>query len=397
MKAIRISSTTKWPAAFVPTAVFAFFHANLRATQHRTCWLVFLLLFGWASSSPAVLFYATADPNHNTTPPTGTLTNSGWQYQGTWKSFLGTPVAPHYFLAASHVGGAVGDIFHFRGVDYTTTALFDDTNSDLRVWQVCGTFPDYAPLYSGSSEARKTVVVFGRGTQRGAEVVSSGVFSSLKGWQWGPADGVQRWGVNVVGSIINGDTGLPPLAGGGGGSVGDVLKCDFDASGGPEEADLSTGDSSGGVFIQDGSVWKLAGINYAVDGPYNTNSTGAGFQAAIFDEGGLYTGGEGNWQLQPDLPVDQPGAFYATRVSAHLDWINSVIQNPVTDVAPVLQSTDLVQGPYHDVPEAAVDTNAKTVTVTKPATTQFYRLRACDSKGIDSIRLNGSTLIISYQ
>jgi len=35
-------------------------------------------------------------------------------------------------------------------------------------------------------------------------------------------------------------------------------------------------------------LWKLAGINYAVQGPYNRNEFGDGFNAAIFDLRGLY-------------------------------------------------------------------------------------------------------------
>src|SRR5436853_1895564 len=136
-------------------------------TACRLVWLVFLVLVVTAPRvAVAVIVFSTGDPVYNTTAPTGTLTNSGWQYQGTWGVYLGTPIAPKYFLTAGHVGGSVGDLFHFRGVDYSTTASFQDTNSDLIVWRVCGAFPDYASLYSLSHESGKTVTVFGRGTQR---------------------------------------------------------------------------------------------------------------------------------------------------------------------------------------------------------------------------------------
>ena len=42
----------------------------------------------------AVLFFETADPEHNTEAPTGELSGSGWQFQGHWLSFPGTPIAP---------------------------------------------------------------------------------------------------------------------------------------------------------------------------------------------------------------------------------------------------------------------------------------------------------------
>src|SRR5437763_13867716 len=118
----------------------------MRMSEFRFCrrdrfgspgrWLLGLTLFlALPRLAVAVLFYATADPAHNTNAPTGALTNSGWQYQGAWGPYLGTPVAARYFVTASHVGGAVGDVFHFRGIDYPTTALFDDPNSDLRLWR----------------------------------------------------------------------------------------------------------------------------------------------------------------------------------------------------------------------------------------------------------------------
>ena len=359
----------------------------------------FLLLFlGLTRPVAAVIFYSTGDPTHNTSAPTGGLTNSGWQYQGTWGVYLGTPIAPKYFLAASHVGGAIGDKFNFRGVDYSTTDFFDDPDSDLRIWRVCGTFPDYAQLYSSSGEVGKQVVVFGRGTQRGVEVIiQSGLTSSLKGWYWGASDTVQRWGTNVVTAIINGDT-LVPTGGVVGGSIGNVLKCDFDSSGGSDEVHLSVGDSSGGVFIKKGTVWQLAGINLAVDGPYNTSTNGGGFVAAIFDEGGLYKYTAGNWVFTPDTPVDVPGSFYATRVSDHVSWINGVLQaTPPPDPNPVLQSAARVIGPYQPVAGAVVDPNQKSVTVPLTSGNQFYRLQGCDLLRITSIAVNGGMVVMSYQ
>ncbi len=80
----------------------------------------------------AVILLGSGDPAYNTTPPTGALAGSGWQYQGTWGGFLGTPIAPQYFIAAHHVGGAVGQTFTFQGLAYTTTAFWDDPNSDFR-------------------------------------------------------------------------------------------------------------------------------------------------------------------------------------------------------------------------------------------------------------------------
>src|SRR5947208_10598952 len=40
-----------------------------------------------------------------TSAPTGSLSTAGWQYEGQWGEFLGTPIAPHYLITAAHVGG----------------------------------------------------------------------------------------------------------------------------------------------------------------------------------------------------------------------------------------------------------------------------------------------------
>jgi hypothetical protein len=53
------------------------------------------------------------------------------------------------------------------------------------------------------------------------------------GWLWGVADGVQRWGANLVAGVVTDDT------------VGELLQATFDAQGGADECHLSSGDSTG--------------------------------------------------------------------------------------------------------------------------------------------------------
>jgi hypothetical protein len=288
---------------------------------------VWLLLAGPPAHS--VLFYSTADPSFNTTAPSGALTDSGWQFEGTWGAFLGTPIAPSYFITAGHVGGSIGQSFFYGGTPYLTTAFFDDPASDLRIWQVDTPFPSYAPLYSGTEdEVGKGLVVFGRGTQRGSDVlVSGGIGGDLKGWTWGSSDAVQRWGENSVSSIVDGGPGL-----------GSLLRVSFDAGAGANEAHLSGGDSGGGVFIQEAGTWKLAGINYAVDGPYRRNLIDPAFNAALFDEGGLFKGGI----LIPDQLADVPGGFYATSISDRNDWIQAVVVPELSESAMVLAAALLI-------------------------------------------------------
>lgn len=308
--------------------------------------ILLVAVFHLLEPATAVLFFSTGDPAYHTNAPTGMLTDSGWQFQGFWGVYLGTPIAPHYFITARHVGGRPGDRFWFQNNGYTAQAYYDNPASDLRIWRVCETFPSYAPLYTNDNEVGKALVVFGRGTRRGDEVRVAGI---LKGWQWGLVDGTQRWGENQVESIAQGEP-----------RVGGLLRASFDAGGGANEAHLSVGDSGGAVFLNDGAGWKLAGINYSVDGPYNLTNTGPGFEAAIFDEGGLYTNSAGLWRLEADQAFDVPGAFYATRISEQLGWINDVLNQTIDDV-PFVESAKQVAGPFSRDASATVDAEARRI------------------------------------
>jgi hypothetical protein len=341
-----------------------------------------------ASPTQAVLFQATGDPSYNTTAPTGSLTNSGWQFQGLWDSFLGTPIGPHHFITAKHLGVPPATVFVLNGVRYLPTASFEDPDADLRIYRVCGTFPAFAPLYTNRDELGKSLVVFGRGTQRGAPVTSTNSFGvKTNGWLWGSYDGAVRWGENTVTGIE--DAGLD----------GGQLKAEFNADGGINECDLSWGDSGGAVFLQEGTTWRLAGINYSVDGYFNYTNTDTGrFDAAIFDQGGLYQGEGTNWVGMPDLPHPQPGAFYATRISPRLDWVNTVLSMPLPDEERLaLLSANRVEGPYQDDPLATIDEAARRITLAQPTEPRFFRLRSCQALTLRSIQTQSGLLILTYE
>ncbi len=283
----------------------------------RVLTLAAVALGGLAPACQAIITYWSPLPA-TFEPKSCYYADSGWQYQGQWSSYLGTAIAPQYFVTAKHVGGSVGGTFTYGGQAYTTIASYASPASDLRIWQVDGTFDAWAPLYTGSREVGETMVVFGRGVKRGSPVVVGG---QTKGWYWGAADHSQTWGSNTVSEIVNF-----------GGTYGQTLSWDFDATGDFYEGTLADGDSGGGVFIQaPNGQWQLAGINLAVDGPYSlTGQPGSGFSGAIFDTGGLYVGGDGNWTYVNDTGQDKPASAYATRISANRTWIESVIgQSPL--------------------------------------------------------------------
>jgi len=285
----------------------------------------------------AVVLYGTGDPAANTTAPTGSLANSGWQYQGAFNGLNGTVIASNYFATAKHIGGSVGNIFTFNGVNYTTTAVFPDPSSDLQIWRVAGSFPIHAPLFSGApgSEVNLPLVVFGRGRQRGSPVLV-GNDSHLGGWLWGSTDLVQRWGTNVVGSIFHDPT------------YGDLLRVPFDSNAGPNEAHLSPGDSGGGLFVLNNVTnnWEFAAVNFAADGPFSTSSSGANsFNATLFDTTGLFVPADGGgWVASPN-----PSAFYSTEIAAHKGFIESVVMQ-LTSV--VSRKTHGLAGTFDvDLPE----------------------------------------------
>jgi hypothetical protein len=340
-----------------------------------------LLLLGCAvTTSLAIILYGTADPEVNTTAPSAALAANGWNLQGFWGANTGTPIGPHHFITAAHVGGSIGQVFSFRGVNYTTVSATPDPSSDFQIWEIAGTFPEWAQLYDGNTETGLDMVVFGRGSIRGAEVRVNG---ALKGWQWGAYDARLRWGQNKVSSIINDPSH----------SGSELLVAQFNSNATANEAHLGYGDSGGGVFILENSTWRLAGINFSVDGAYNTVPTGGGFNAAIFDQGGLYKQSQTTWVLTPDLPTNQAGAFYATRIQTRLSWIQSVLASSLT---PALVEAPTLTGPFSAVSGATFDANSKTIQLTPAAGTHFYRIENLQAT-ITSSALSNGTLTLKYQ
>src|SRR5271154_142139 len=107
----------------------------------RNGWFGLLLALVVVPCVHAVILEGTGNPSYNTNAPTGSLTNSGWQYEGQWGGiFLGTPIAPTFFLAAKHIGGSLGGSFILNGVTNTTIYYWDDPDTDFRLWQVAQPF-----------------------------------------------------------------------------------------------------------------------------------------------------------------------------------------------------------------------------------------------------------------
>ena len=322
----------------------------MKALGPRLAQIVALSLCGPAAH--AIILYSTGDPTANTTAPTGALANSGWQYENSFLSFNGYPIAPDSFVVSKHILGALQTPgnpsvnFTYLGQTYTTVARFDAPNGgDLTVLKIDpainGPFPSFVPLYRKTDELGKNFVVFGRGSERGPEVnipptaiTTASPNGTFRGWEWGGNTGTQRWGENTVSQILT-DSGP--------GGVQQFLYSNFTpptAGGLANEAALSVGDSSGGVFILDidDNTWKLAGLNSGVDATFIVPPGITPINMALIDAGGLY---DGTNQLQdttnldlafgPDYQVySGSGPFshlvgnYHTRISTLTPWLDSI-------------------------------------------------------------------------
>ena len=92
-----------------------------------------------------------------------------------------------------------------------------------------------------------------------------------------------------------------------------------------------------------------------------------------------------------------PGAFYSTRISIRLAWINSVISETVPDDIPILQAARTVEGPFVDELGVNVDISSKVVTLPAPPGVRFYRLNYATELRIVGITLQNGNLVFRYQ
>jgi len=275
----------------------------------------------FTATADAVILYRTDLVDENTDAPGMAFPHDGWDFEGSYGGFLGTPIGLRFFITAKHVSGGTGSVLVFQDAltldtdSYTAIREYRDPTSDLVIMEVDKTFPYFAALYTREDEAGQRIVNIGRGTDRGAPIYYENDPMQLRGWSHGTASQTRRWGENIIASAFN----YSP--------EWDLLVADFDQNGLPNECHLSGGDSGGAAFIEDGGVWKLAGINFAIDSGFFSQPDGTtGFGGAIFDLRGFYYASDGGFlQFDPNSPTPIPTAFYPTRISTKLPWIYSVI------------------------------------------------------------------------
>lgn len=330
---------------------------------------VCLGLWAFMPSARAIIVFGSGDPARNIQAPSGSLEGSGWQWQGRWQFALGTVIGPRHFVTARHLGGSVGDPFEFRGLRYRTIALTNLGGTDLNVFTVAGRFADFAPLNTSNREGGRPLMLFGRGGRRGDAVPG-------RGWWVGDYDGVQRWGTNTVKGLV--PANLSP--------IGELLVFDFSATAGADEGMYSGGDSGSGAFMLDrDGLWKLAGVGYAVEGPYTADTNSPARYGAFYDTRGLWAGPPGRQEWLPDGPTPTGTLAFMTRVSSHAVWLGDQASSQPPAGQAILESSPDLGRAFTEEAAYAIDGDQRLVSVPVNGAARFYRLRGASRLEIGSI------------
>ncbi len=230
----------------------------------------------------------------------------------------GTVIAPNWVLTARHVSGT----FNLNGTDIAHDARFEHPTSDLALLRFSTPFAGFHPLFNGSALGREASIVgFGNsGTPR----------TNLTGYNWVTAAGTRRAVTNNVGLTQT-------LAVNYGGSIG-VLNVamyladldshdpgtpapydrDWFGDGGAtsNEGNVSVGDSGGSWLVDDGGVWKVAGVTsvrfFADPLPAGATGDPDPFMAfGVSGSGAVNLNDPNNWNWIQATMVPEPATLIA--------------------------------------------------------------------------------------
>lgn len=269
-----------------------------------------------AQRTEALVYCVTNAVDVHQLAPTGGLANSGWQETAKIGDFLGTVIYSNAMLTAKHLNVPVGTLFSYEEQTQTVTAVVNDSESDFAVLFFEPGATQVARINIETNDSDSSVVLQGRGMERGDAVVIDGRTNGWT-WAWDTWWSIRRWGVNrYVGEADYGET-----------LDGILAVATFDNNGDPDECMLSPGDSGGPGFIQTGSGWKVATVNYAVAPDRFTVSTNpaAPFNASLYDCAGLYYDDGVSWQYVTPEESPAPCLMLNTRTSKRIVWITNTV------------------------------------------------------------------------
>lgn len=303
-----------------------------------------------------------------------------WDCHGQWGNFGGVTIGPRHFITAKHSGAY--QYFILNGEQHDIMGYYDDATSDLRICKVRSSFQKWVNLNTGLEEISQHVKVFGRGVPRGQEIKRN---NELVGWEWGQHDGYLRWGDSRVSNILSS-------------AFGDMLVMPFNVRRDIIHlASLSWGDSGSGVFSYDEKqgIWKLSGINYAVQGPFSSNNLGQNpVTGAMFNTAGWFLYDGVRW-----FPQETPSASqsYAVRISTRIVWINDVLRLTSDIPIPTVQFSSTFTGPWEDEIDPIYNGIDALISVFAPTETRFYRLKSDRRTQIIGAQRNGILLTFRYK
>jgi len=222
------------------------------------------------------------------------------------------PVGPNYVITTRHQGHGVGWPVTIGGVEYLVAEVFDHAQADLRVVRLTlggldADLADYTPVYTGTDEHFKNVVIGGWGQGRGDLLKTPG--QTVYGYAWTGAflDQPLRWGANRIEDTSEVGDGT---------YTSKVITADFDGAGGSayraREAAPAKYDSGGGWFIDvsPGGTgdWRVAGLTRGVEHGEPISQS---------------------WFRNSLTGVHDPDYLDAVRLSSYAGFINGVINTDV--------------------------------------------------------------------
>ena len=227
-----------------------------------------------------------------------------WTYNGSTFNASFVVISPNWIITTRHQStNATQVTINGTTYDCNTSRIGGPTGKVdmrlIRLKKTDGNDPElttYCPIYEGSNEADKEIVIGGWGRGRGANLTTNGV---IYGYQWAETSSAAlRWCTNIIDSTLdhtapNGDPN------------NNLIVADFDGPtiGTEFEGIPAEYDSGGGWFIFDNGKWKLAGLTRGVEHL-----------------------GEAWFSKKTDPQISDPDTMVAIWISSYAAWINSIIK-----------------------------------------------------------------------